>query len=123
MPPSVYKAPARALKRAAAVAFQAPSTSKQLRSKGNTASQAIIVDSSQPPLTLRLSPRKALAASQAIELLTFKSELRKSQLKEDISPPPADGSKAATVATTEVADKATEELFSSGFAIDLNGIA
>ena len=97
MPPSVRKAPARASKRAAAVALEAPSTSKRSRSKG-----------SQPPLSFRLSPRKALAASQAIEPLTFESELHESQLKEDISPPPADGSKAATVAITEVVDEATE---------------
>ena len=86
-------------------------------------SQAIIVDSSQPPLLFRLSPRKALAASQAIEPLTFESELRESQLEEDISPPPANGSKAATVATTEVVDEATEELFGSSFAMDLDSIA
>ncbi|KAF2820829.1 hypothetical protein CC86DRAFT_386871 [Ophiobolus disseminans] len=45
MPPLVRKAPARASKRAAAVALQAPSTSKRSRSKGNTASQAIVEDS------------------------------------------------------------------------------
>jgi hypothetical protein len=49
--------------------------------------------------------------------------LRESQLEEDISLLPADGSKAATVATAEVVDEATEELFGSSFAIDLNGIA
>jgi hypothetical protein len=123
MPPSVRKAPARASKRAAAVALEAPSTSKRSRSKGDTASQAIVADSSQPPLSFRLSPRKALAASQAIEPPTFESELRESQPEEDISPPPANGSKAATVAITEVADEATEELFGSSFAMDLDGIA
>lgn len=123
MPLSVRKAPARASKRAAAVALEAPSTAKRSRSKGDIASQAIIVDSSQPPLTFRLSPRKALAASQAIEPPTFESELRESQLEEDISLPPTDGSKAATVATTEVADEATEELFGSSFAMNLDGIA
>lgn len=123
MPLSVRKAPARASKRAAAVALEAPSTAKRSRSKGDIASQAIIVDSSQPPLTFCLSPRKALAASQAIEPPTFESELRESQLEEDISLPPTDGSKAATVATTEVADEATEELFGSSFAMNLDGIA
>jgi hypothetical protein len=63
MLPSVRKAPARASKRAAAVALKAPSTLKQLQSKGDTASQAIVVDSSQLLLTFRLLLRKALAAS------------------------------------------------------------
>jgi hypothetical protein len=49
--------------------------------------------------------------------------LRESQLKEDISLLLANSSKAAIVAIAEVVDKATEELFSSSFAIDLNSIA
>jgi hypothetical protein len=54
--------------------------------------------------------------------MTFESELRKSQLEEDISPPPADGSKAATVTTAEVVHEAAEELFCSSFAMDLDGM-
>ena len=121
----------RASKRtAAAAALEAPSTPKRLRSKGDTASQAIVVDSSQPHLSLRLSPRQALAASQATEPPTFESELRDSQVEEAIIPP-ADGSKAATVATIETtddaadnaADEAVDELFEGGFADNLDGIA
>jgi hypothetical protein len=63
MPPSVRKAPTRASKRAAAVALKAPSTLKQLQSKGNTTSQAIVVDSLQLLLTFCLLLYKALAAS------------------------------------------------------------
>jgi hypothetical protein len=122
MPPKVPELPARASKRAAAAAIEAPITPKRSRSKGNTASQAIVVDSSQPLLSLRLSPRKALAARQAIESPTFESELRESQLEDNIFPP-ADGSKAATVTTTEAVDEAIAELFNSSFANNLDGVA
>jgi hypothetical protein len=81
-------------------------------------------------LLLRPSPRKVLAASQAIEPPTFELELRDLQVKEAIIPP-ADSSKAATIATTEVADKAADKaadkvvdkLFKGGFADNLNSIA
>lgn len=116
----------RAAKRAAAAAaLEAPSTPKRLRSEGNTASRTIVVDGSEPHSSLRLSPRQALAASQAIDPPTFESELRDSQAEEAIIPP-ADGSKAATVATIETADEAADdavdELFEGGFADNLDGI-
>jgi hypothetical protein len=95
----------RAAKRAAAAAaLEAPSTPKRSRSEGNTASRAIVVDGSEPHLSLRPSPRQALAASQAIHPPTFESKLRDSQAEEAIIPP-ADDSKAATVATIGTADR------------------
>jgi hypothetical protein len=117
----------RAPKRtAAAAALEALSTPKRSRSKTDNASQAIAIDSSQPHLSLRPSPRKALAASQAIEPPTFELELRDLQVEEAIIPP-ANGSKAAKIATTEAADEAADkvvdELFEGGFADNLDGIA
>jgi hypothetical protein len=86
---------------AAAAALDAPSTPKRSRSKSDNASQAI----DQP---------------------TFESELRDSQAEEAIILP-ADGSKAATIATTEAADEAADDvvdkLFEGGFATNLDGIA
>lgn len=107
---------------AAATALEAPSTPKRLRSECDTASQAIVLDSAQSHLSLRPSPRKALAVSQVIEPPTFISELRNSQVEEAIIPP-TDGSKAATVATTEAAHEAVDEPFNCGFADNLDGIA
>jgi hypothetical protein len=111
---------------AAAAALDAPRTPKRSRSKSDNASQAIAIDSSQSHSSLRLSSRKALAASQAIDQPTFESELRDSQAEEAIILP-ADGSKAATIATTEAADEAADDvvdkLFEGGFATNLDGIA
>lgn len=113
------RAPKRA---AAAAALEAPSTPKRSRSKSDNASQAIAVDGSEPHLSLRSSPRQALAASQAIDPPTFESRLRDSQAEEAIIPP-TDGSKAATVATIETADEAADnavdELLEGGFSVCL----
>lgn len=122
----VIMAKTRAPKRAAAAAaLEARSTPKRSRSKSDNASQAFAVDTSQPHSSLRPSPRKALVASQAIEPPTFELELRDLQVKKAIIPP-ADGSKAATIATTEAADEAADELvdelFEGGIADNLNGI-
>lgn len=101
--------PKRASKRSAA-----PAASVTPKRHRGTASQPVeLLNESQPQsqLSLRLSPRKALstAATQATEAAPFESQLRDAVLEAAILPL-VEGSKAATVATTEAADEATDEL-------------
>jgi hypothetical protein len=110
--------PKRGSKRAAAAAS---SPSKRQRS-GDTLSQVITVDTQAtlptlPTHLLRSSPRRALANSQAIpESQTFESQLR-DDLDEDALAKPTEGSKAATIATTEASIEDASELYSGSFAV------
>jgi hypothetical protein len=109
--------PKRGSKRAAAAAS---SPSKRQRS-GDNLSQVITVDTQAtlptlPTHLLRSSPRRALANSQAIpESQTFESQLRDDL--DDALAKPTEGSKAATIATTEASIEDASELYSGSFAV------
>jgi hypothetical protein len=112
--------PKRAPKRSATPA--ASGTPKRPR---GTATQPIEVDESQSSqLSLRPSPRKALAAaaSQASNDAPFESQLRDA-VPEVTIVPPLEGSKAATVATTEAAAYSDgEDEFDKDLADNFEGI-
>ncbi|KAI1663207.1 hypothetical protein L13192_12750, partial [Pyrenophora tritici-repentis] len=80
-------------------------------------SQPVLIDDSQQALPLRVSPRKALAATQAEAAETFEAEIRESQA----IVAPTEGSKAATVASAEDND-ASDEGFDERFVDDFEGI-
>jgi hypothetical protein len=69
---------------AAATALKAPSTPKRLRFKCDIASQAIVVDGSQPHLSLRPSPRQALAASQAMDPVGMETRQSTEEMKHKV---------------------------------------
>ncbi|KAI0569226.1 Dimer-Tnp-hAT domain-containing protein, partial [Pyrenophora tritici-repentis] len=99
----------------------APSTANK-RAKGasrgaGSESQPVLIDDSQQALPLRVSPRKALAATQAEAAETFEAEIRESQA----IVAPTEGSKAATVASAEDND-ASDEGFDERFVDDFEGI-
>jgi hypothetical protein len=77
--------------------------SPQKRGKTATgcASQPVLIDELQPELPIRTSHRKALiaAATQATKDAPFESQLRDA-IPEATIQPPAEGSRAATEATT-----------------------
>ncbi|CAN9330964.1 unnamed protein product [Alternaria alternata] len=77
------------------------SLQKRAKTAKSSASQPTLIDDSQPELPIRTSPRKALiaVASQATEDAPFESQLRDA-IPEDTIQPPAEGSRAATEATT-----------------------
>lgn len=112
-------APGRRSKRPAAAA--ASGIPKRLR---GTASQPVIVEDAAPPaIPLRPSPRKALAvaASQATEDTPFESQLLQAIPENEIQPP-AEGSKAATEATSEAAESGEGGEMDDDLADDFNGI-
>lgn len=86
-------------------------------------SQPILVDDLQPELPIRTSPRKALvaAASQATEDAPFESQLRDA-IPEDSIQPPAEGSRAATEATSEAIESEDDGSFDEEFADNFDGI-
>ncbi|KAG9379739.1 Dimer Tnp hAT domain containing protein [Pyrenophora tritici-repentis] len=83
--------PLRNLKRAAE-GTPAPRPHKRAKTAKGSASQPILMDDSQPELSIRTSPRKALAAaaSQATEDAPFESQLRDA-IPEATIQPPAEG--------------------------------
>ncbi|KAI2478918.1 hypothetical protein Ptr902_09884 [Pyrenophora tritici-repentis] len=99
----------------------APSTANK-RAKGasrgtGSESQPVLIDDSQQALPLRVSPRKALTATQAEAAETFEAEIRESQA----IVAPTEGSKAATVASAKDND-ASDEGFDERFVDDFEGI-
>lgn len=114
--------PKRGSKRAAPAAS---SSSKRQRS-GDTLSQAITFDTQAtlPTRSSRLSPRRALADSQATPSSppTFESQLRDVLDEDTLFAPPIESSKAATIATTEAVVEDASELHASSFADNVEGL-
>ncbi|KAI1519526.1 Dimer-Tnp-hAT domain containing protein [Pyrenophora tritici-repentis] len=81
------------------------------------------MDDSQPELSIRTSPRKALAAaaSQATEDAPFESQLRDA-IPEATIQPPAEGSRAATEATSEAIEGGDDTGFDDEFTDNFDGI-
>ena len=86
-------------------------------------SQPILMEDSQPELPIRTSPRKALAAaaSQATEDAPFESQLRNA-IPEATIQPPAEGSRAATEATSEAIKSGNDSGFNNEFTDNFNSI-
>jgi hypothetical protein len=120
-------APPRSTPRSSLNRTAAPAVIPASKRQRGTATQPIEVSDTQVSLPTHLSPRKALAASQAaIEdslSPTFESQLRDA-LGEAVIIAPVEGSKAATVETTKAVEE-EEELnnsFGRNFADNLEGI-
>lgn len=105
-------------------AVEAPTAARkrvQLSDPGSK-TQPLMIE--EPQLSQRTLPRKALAtaASQATEDTLFESQLR-DLLPETAIVAPTEGSKAATVAITEVAESGDEaDNFNNRFVDDFKGI-
>ncbi|KAG9378511.1 hypothetical protein A1F94_010280 [Pyrenophora tritici-repentis] len=114
--------PLRNLKRAAE-GTPAPRPHKRAKTAKGSASQPILMDDSQPELSIRTSPRKALAAaaSQATEDAPFESQLRDA-IPEATIQPPAEGSRAATEATSEAIEGGDDTGFDDEFTDNFDGI-
>jgi hypothetical protein len=104
---------------------------KRAKTAEGSASQPFLVNDShpisvndlQPELPIRTSPRKALVAtaSQATEDAPFESQLRDA-VPEDSIQPPAEGSRAATEATSEAIKSEDDGGFDVEFADNFDGI-
>jgi hypothetical protein len=86
-------------------------------------SHPILVDDLQPELPICTSPRKALvaAANQAPKDAPFESQLRDAILEDSIQPL-AEGSRAATEATSEAIESEDDGGLDEEFADNFNGI-
>ncbi|KAG9384373.1 Dimer-Tnp-hAT domain containing protein [Pyrenophora tritici-repentis] len=106
--------PLRNLKRAAE-GTPAPPPKRAKTAKGS-ASQPILMDDSQPELSIRTSP-----PSQATEDAPFESQLRDA-IPEATIQPPAEGSRAATEATSEAIEGGDDTGFDDEFTDNFDGI-
>ncbi|KAI1672740.1 hypothetical protein L13192_03599 [Pyrenophora tritici-repentis] len=115
--------PLRNLKRAAEGTPGPHGPHKRAKTAKGSASQPILMDDSQPELSIRTSPRKALAAaaSQATEDAPFESQLRDAILEATIQPL-AKGSRAATEATSEAIEGGDNTSFNNEFTDNFDGI-
>ncbi len=115
--------PPRNPKRVAECTCGPHSPRKRAKTAKGSASQPILMEDSQPELPIRTSPRKALAAaaSQATEDAPFESQLRDA-IPEDSIQPPAEGSRAATEATSEAIESEDDGSFDEEFADNFDGI-
>ncbi|CAE7020375.1 hypothetical protein PTTW11_03054 [Pyrenophora teres f. teres] len=115
--------PLRNLKRAAKGTPSPHGPHKRAKTAKGSASQPILMDDSQSKLSIRTSPRKALAAaaSQATEDAPFESQLRDA-IPEATIQPPAEGSRAATEATSEAIEGGDDTGFDDEFTDNFDGI-